>query len=132
MIYDHIINYIIGPKIHRIMVFESCFLVPPTWSQLFRFFFRFPSIADLKLGDIYMIVNFFFVFGTLIEFAIINAQSTSARKRADRAKVTGSNFDLGSHRSFEFSVSSKIDPGTVLTATVLLSPNEDSDFFHNQ
>ena len=35
-------------------------------------FFRFPSIADLKLGDIYMIVNFFFVFGALIEFAMVN------------------------------------------------------------
>ena len=84
-------------------------------SRLFRVFdynFRFPSIADLKLGDIYMIVNFFFVFGTLIEFAIINAQSTSARKKADKARLIASTSVLGNGaRGFDFTVSAKVDPG---------------------
>ena len=35
-------------------------------------FFRFPGIADLKMADLYLIVNFFFVFASLIEFAVVS------------------------------------------------------------
>ncbi|XP_075241301.1 glycine receptor subunit alpha-2-like isoform X2 [Convolutriloba macropyga] len=45
---------------------------------------KFPSIADLKLGDIYMIVNFFFVFGALIEFAMVNADSSAKKLKKEK------------------------------------------------
>ena len=34
--------------------------------------FRFPGIADLKVADLYLIINFFFVFASLIEFALVS------------------------------------------------------------
>ncbi|XP_075253148.1 glycine receptor subunit alphaZ1-like [Convolutriloba macropyga] len=33
---------------------------------------RFPGVADLKMGDLYLIVNFFYVFATLVEFALVS------------------------------------------------------------
>ena len=38
-------------------------------------FHRFPGIADLKMADLYLIVNFFYVFASLIEFAVVSYQS---------------------------------------------------------
>ena len=35
---------------------------------------RFPGIADLKMADLYLIVNFFYVFASLIEFAVVSYQ----------------------------------------------------------
>ena len=34
--------------------------------------FRLPGIADLKVADLYLIINFFFVFASLIEFALVS------------------------------------------------------------
>ncbi|XP_063729135.1 gamma-aminobutyric acid receptor subunit rho-1-like isoform X2 [Symsagittifera roscoffensis] len=51
---------------------------------------KFPGIADLKIGDVYMIGNFFFVFGSLIEFALVNSgqrRRVKSRKRKESKVV---------------------------------------------
>ena len=48
--------------------------------------FRFPGVADLKVGDVYMIGNFFFVFGSLIEFALVNSLQRRKRKKKTRKR----------------------------------------------
>ena len=57
----------------------------------FCLLFRFPGIADLKMADLYLIVNFFFVFASLIEFALVSyeppVRSQTARKTMDFAKT---------------------------------------------
>ena len=40
--------------------------------HVFPCHFRFPGIADLKVADLYLIINFFFVFASLIEFALVS------------------------------------------------------------
>ncbi|XP_063728317.1 gamma-aminobutyric acid receptor subunit rho-2-like isoform X2 [Symsagittifera roscoffensis] len=45
----------------------------------------FPGVADVKMGDLYLIVNFFYVFLTLVEFAIVSYQPP-ARARWKRAR----------------------------------------------
>ncbi|XP_075249542.1 gamma-aminobutyric acid receptor subunit alpha-6-like isoform X2 [Convolutriloba macropyga] len=47
---------------------------------------KFPGVADLKIGDIYMIINFFFVFGSLIEFAIVNNSNKTESASASPAE----------------------------------------------
>ena len=41
--------------------------------------FRFPGIADLKMADLYLIINFFFVFAGLIEFAMVSYEPPERR-----------------------------------------------------
>ncbi|XP_063718802.1 gamma-aminobutyric acid receptor subunit beta-like isoform X2 [Symsagittifera roscoffensis] len=60
---------------------------------------QFPGIADLKLVDLYLIVNFFYVFASLIEFALVSyeppvksigkswLQNTRERMRMMNAKM---------------------------------------------
>ncbi|XP_063729203.1 glycine receptor subunit alpha-4-like isoform X2 [Symsagittifera roscoffensis] len=46
---------------------------------------RFPGVADLKMGDLYLIINFFYVFATLVEFALVSYQPPP-RKKWKRAR----------------------------------------------
>ncbi len=45
----------------------------------------FPGIADMKMADLYLIINFFYVFASLIEFALVSYQSPARKKWKKRA-----------------------------------------------
>ena len=63
--------------------------------SFFKKNFRFPGVADLKVGDVYMIGNFFFVFGSLIEFALVNSLQRRKRKKKARKRK---NSEIGDNR----------------------------------
>ena len=55
--------------------------------------FSFPGVADLKMGDLYLIVNFFYVFATLVEFALVSYRPPTREKwKEARKKKFASTF----------------------------------------
>ncbi|XP_075260079.1 glycine receptor subunit alpha-2-like isoform X2 [Convolutriloba macropyga] len=56
---------------------------------------QFPGIADLKMGDMYLIVNFFYVFASLIEFALVSYQPPEREKWKKARKGSAKNTFRG-------------------------------------
>ncbi|XP_063712206.1 gamma-aminobutyric acid receptor subunit rho-1-like isoform X3 [Symsagittifera roscoffensis] len=91
---------------------------------------KFPGVADLKIGDIYMIVNFFFVFGSLIEFAVVN-NATGNEAAAEKNLSQEVSEKIGPQENNNFNlVSNEVTPnhlgGAGLNSTTAFSGSEKS------